>query len=283
MTFGITGVTGEFGGYAVQHMIDMGVKPADIVGLARSKEKAADLIDKGVTIRLGDYDEPDTLKAAFKGVDRLLLVSGSEIGKRSEQHRNVIQAAGDVGVLHIVYTSITKADRSPSPMAPEHRDTEAALASSGLSWTILRNNWYTENYQPSLAGARESGVISAAIQHGRVASALKTEFAEAAARTLLHPPDGEQIYELAGPAWTYQELAEAAGKALGTTVKYQPVSKEQRIKDLQAAGMPGDMAGFFAEVDASIDEGALDIESDDLPNILGRPVTGLSTALASFS
>jgi NAD(P)H dehydrogenase (quinone) len=209
-------------------------------------------------------------------------VSGSEFGKRAQQHANVIKTAKKLGVKQVVYTSITRAPSSSNPIAPEHKTTEETLTSSGLDYSILRNNWYTDNYLPDIQHAGESGVIAAAVENGRVASATRREYAQAAARVLLGQGHENKIYELSGPVWNYHELAAAASAVLGKEVVFKTISKEDKTKALVAAGFDENLAEFFALVDQSIEAGSLDIESSDLEGILGRKPLNLKAAITSL-
>ncbi|NLB58892.1 MAG: NAD(P)H-binding protein, partial [Gammaproteobacteria bacterium] len=147
--YAITGASGQLGRLAVQ-ALQRRVGADRVVALARTPARAADL---GVEVRRFDYADPASLPAALQGVERLLLVSSSEIGQRTAQHRNVINAAREAGVGFIAYTSLLHADSSPLDLAEEHRQTEAALRESGIAHAVLRNGWYFENHTQSLPGA----------------------------------------------------------------------------------------------------------------------------------
>lgn len=283
MKYAITGSTGKFGSAAIDHLIRQGVPAGDIVAVARSAQKAEFLKAKGVETRLADYADLDALKRAFAGVDRLLLVSGSEVGKRVEQHRNVIAAAKEAGVRLVAYTSLIAADTSPNPLASEHVATEAALKASGLEWIILRNNWYTENYAGDIAGAKATGTIGAAVKDGKVGSALRAEYAEAAARALSGSGHAGTTYELSGTPWSYPELAAAAQESLGRPVAFKTVTEAEKKAALTAVGLPEGLAAFFAAVDVSIEAGSLAHASGDLERLLGRKPLGLKEAIASFA
>ncbi|NEB06972.1 NAD(P)H-binding protein, partial [Streptomyces sp. SID13726] len=138
-------------------LLARGADPSQVVAAARTTAKVADLADRGVQVREADYARPETLAAALAGVDVLVLVSGSEVGQRVPQHRNVVEAAAAAGVSRVIYTSAPHATTSALVLAPEHKATEEILAAAGLATTILRNNWYTENYVGDVVGARESG------------------------------------------------------------------------------------------------------------------------------
>ncbi|MFA6508537.1 MAG: SDR family oxidoreductase [Treponemataceae bacterium] len=279
MTYAITGSTGNFGSLALRGLLGLGVQAKDIVAIARNEAKTASLFAKGVSVRIADYGRPETLESALAGVDRLLLVSGSEVGKRSEQHRNVIAAAKKTGVKFIVYTSLTRAAESKNPLAPEHKATEEALAASGIPYAVLRNNWYTENYLDDVKRAGTTGVIEAAAGNGVVHSASRSDYAEAAVRVLAGEGHAGKTYELSGEGWNYATLAKTASEILGRTVSYKAVSAEQRQADLAGAGLPPEIAGFVTALDAAIAAGTLDNESRDLEMLLGRKPLSLKEGL----
>jgi len=283
MTYAVTGSTGAFGTLAVRHLIALGVAPASIVALARDEAKAAGLKALGVQVRRADYNEPATLAAALKGVDRLLLVSGSEVGHRVAQHQAVIDAARTVGVKLVAYTSLAGLPASTNPLAPEHLATEKALAASGLPFVVLRNNWYTENYAGDLAGARATGVVRAAVVHGRVASASRTDYAEAAARVLTGEGHAGRAYELTGAeAWDYPTLVRTLGELLGQPVRLELITEAEKAADLVKVGLPAPLAGFLASFDPAIEAGTLKAVSGDLEKLLGRRPQSLREGLAAL-
>jgi NAD(P)H dehydrogenase (quinone) len=275
MIYAVTGSTGAFGTLAVQSFLEQGVSPSSIVAIARDEAKAKSLKAKGVTVRIADYNDKTSLEAALKGVDRLLLVSGSEVGERAVQHHNIIDAANNAGVKRIAYTSITQAATSKNPLAPEHKATEEELKASGIEYTILRNNWYIENFAGDIAGAKQSGVIAAAVKTGKVGSALRSEYAEAAVRVLIGEGHVGKIYELSGLPWSYQEFAEAVSKVVNRPVQFKTVTESEKKATLIGLGLPEGMAGFYALLDTSIEDGTLAYQSDDIAQILGRAPTGL--------
>ncbi len=282
MKYAITGSTGGFGSAAVDHLIAKGVEPSSIAALARSEEKAAGLKKKGVDVRIADYGDKASLTKAFEGVDRVLLVSGSEVGKRFEQHSNVIEAAKAAGVKLLAYTSITRAESSANPLAPEHKLTESALKESGLNYTVLRNNWYLENYAADVQYAAQTGTLATATADGRVSSALRSEYAEAAVNVLSGEGHAGKTYELSGSPWNFNDLAAAASTVYGTKVNYTPISGDERKAGLLAAGMDDGTAGFYTLLDESIAEGSLDIESSDLKELLGREPADLVKGLTAL-
>jgi NAD(P)H dehydrogenase (quinone) len=154
----VTGATGHLGRHVITQLLKK-VRSADVVAGVRSPEKAKDLAGLGVQVRALDYDRPETVAAALDGVEKVLLISSSEVGKRAPQHKVVIEAAKKAGVKHLVYTSLLRADSAKMGLAGEHLATEQALRASGLAFTLLRNGWYSENYTGSLGAALEHGVM----------------------------------------------------------------------------------------------------------------------------
>jgi NAD(P)H dehydrogenase (quinone) len=278
----VTGASGHLGRLVISALLDRGVAASDIRAGARDTGRIADLAARGVqTVRL-DYDEPASVADAMVGVDRVLLISGSEVGRRVAQHRTVIDAAVAADVAQLVYTSAPRATTSALLLAPEHKATEEAIAASGLDATILRNNWYTENYLGTLAQARETGVVTSSTGDGRVASAARRDFAEAAAVVLTTDGHAGATYELGGDvAWTHAELAVAIGEVLGRDVAYGAQTPEEQAAALTAAGLDAGTVGFLVGLDGNIREGLLGEVTGELSHLIGRPTTPLVDALRS--
>lgn len=272
--YAVTGATGGLGGDAVRALIGRSVAPADIVAVVRDIDKASELTDAGVAVRVADYADRDALEAAFAGVDRLLFVSGSEVGQRLPQHTNVIDAAVSAGVGLVAYTSILRADTSPLQLAGEHLATEKLLADSGLPVVLLRNGWYSENYLASAPAAIESGVFYGSAGEGEIAPASRADYAEAAAAALISAAAG-QVFELAGPQHlSYADIAATLTEVSGTPVRYEDLPESDYAAALVGAGVPAPFAGVLANSDAGVALGALDSDSTDLVDLLGRPATG---------
>ncbi|MEN1974746.1 SDR family oxidoreductase [Cellulomonas olei] len=285
MSIVVTGATGHLGRLVVEHLLADGVPAEQVVATGRRTERLADLAERGVRVAAVDYEDPTTLAAALDGADVVLLVSGSEVGRRVPQHRAVVEAAVAAGARRLVYTSAPHADATPLVLAPEHKATEEIIRASGLTFTLLRNGWYTENYLGDVQQARESGEIVAAVGDGRVASALRDDFAAAAAVVLRTEGHDDAVYELAGDvAWSFDELAAAASEVLGRPVVFRAVTSEQRRADLLAAGLDEGTAGFVVALDENTRDGLLAGGTDDLSRLIGRPTTplvdGLRAALA---
>ncbi|MBI9115632.1 NAD(P)H-binding protein [Sanguibacter suaedae] len=277
-TYAVTGATGPFGRHAVEELLSRGVAPADVVAVVRTPSKAADLAERGVQVREGDYSRPETLPAALAGVQRLLLVSGSEVGARVAQHTAVVEAAKAAGVERIAYTSILRADTTSNPLAGEHRATEQVLRDSGITSVILRNGWYLENYTSQLGQYLEHGAVLGAAGTGKVSGAARADYAAAAVTALLADDDGA-TYELGGPAFTFDELAATVTEVTGTTVVSRDMTPAQYAAALQQVGLDEGTAGFVSSLDASIAAGDLETDSDDLARLVGRPLVTLVDAV----
>lgn len=277
MNIAVTGATGQLGRLIVANLIDK-VGANNVIALVRAPEKAADL---GVATRLADYDQAETLGPALAGVDTLLLISGSEIGKRTAQHKAVINAAKSAGVARLVYTSLLNADTSPLSLAQEHRDTESMIKASGIAYSMLRNGWYTENYTQSVPGALQAGAFVGSAKDGRIASAPRADYAEAAVAVLTQGGHEGKTYELAGDtAYTLTELAAEISKQTGKTIPYQDLPQEEYAKVLVSVGVPEGFALTLAGLDVGASKGALFHEGKDLSRLIGHPTTSLADAIA---
>lgn len=281
MTILVTGATGNLGRLIIASLLERGADPQSIVAGARDTAKAADL---GVRVTHLDYTDATSVAAAVDGIDTIVLVSGSEVGRRVAQHQAVIEAAAAAGVSKFVYTSAPKATTSDLILAPEHKATEELIAAAGLPAVILRNNWYTENYAADLARAAETGVLAAGTGDGRVASASRKDFADAAAAVALEDGHIGEVYELGGDvAWTYDDLAAAFSEVSGREVTFVPVSVDDQIAALRDAGLDEGTAGFVAALDAGIKDGALADTDGTLARLIGRPTTPLVEGLRAIA
>ena len=279
MTTLITAANGALGHLVIDALLGRGVAASDIVAGVRTPAKAADLADRGITVVPLDYDAPETVSAALAGVDRVLLISGSEVGKRTAQHRTVVDAAAAAGVAQLVYTSLAKVEISSLPLAPEHLATEQAIAASGVPATILRNNWYAENYAANLDQAEATGELVSATAGGRVSPAARRDFAEAAAVVLTTDGHLGATYELGGAPLSYDQIADALGEVLGREVTHRDLAAADFQAGLESAGLDAGTVGFLVALDAGIAAGDLDLDDDALATLIGRPVTSLADAL----
>ncbi|GGC05932.1 NAD(P)H-binding protein [Cellulomonas carbonis] len=276
----VTGATGPFGRTVVESLIARGVAASDIRAGGRDPERLAALEDLGVDAVELDYDRPETVQAAVQGADQVLLVSGSEVGRRVPQHRAVLEAAAAAGVAHVAYTSVLHADTTTLAVAPDHRATEDAVRELGLTATLLRNGWYSENYLATLDQARATGEVVTAAGDGRVASAARADYAEAAAAVLADPALQGRTYELSGDvAWSFADLAATVGDVLGREVALRSVEPDEYRANLTAGGLDAGLVEFLVGMDVSIRDGELADTTGDLSRLLGRPTTPLTDAL----
>ncbi|MGH6647375.1 SDR family oxidoreductase [Aquabacterium sp.] len=282
----VTGATGQLGGHVIDALLETVPASAIVAGVrdpAKDEAIANALRRMGVEVRTADYARPETLTTAFAGVDRLLLISSSENGKRKVQHRNVIDAAKDAGVGLIAYTSILHADTSPLFLAEEHRDTEAALAEAGVPFVLLRNGWYTEVYTWRLPLALKRGVLMGAAGDGRISSAARADYARAAATVLAGGNHAGRIYELAGDAsFTLAELAAVVAKASGRPMTYQNLTQEAFRSSVLGAGLPEIVARILSDTDAGVAKGALFDDGGALARLIGRSITPFQATITGF-
>ncbi|MBT2515754.1 SDR family oxidoreductase [Arthrobacter sp. ISL-30] len=280
MTLVVTGATGQLGRLVVEALLNREVQPSDIVATGRDVARIADLAERGVQVLPVDYNDGDSLAKAFAGAEKVLLISGSEVGQRVEQHRNVIDAAKQAGVGLIAYTSVANADTTGMQLAAEHQATEEALRESGVPFALLRNSWYLENYTGQLPVYLRHGAVLGSAGEGRVSAATRADYAEAAAAVLLQDDQAGKVYELGGDeAFTLSELAEEISEASGRPVKYQDLPFEQYTKVLTEAGLPEPYAAILADSDLGIARGDLLVSSGDLSRLIGRPATSMRTVV----
>ena len=244
---------------------------SEIVGLGRSVDKIADL---GITVKQVAYEDPEALRAAFEGADKVLFISGSEAGSRMAQHTNVVNAAKAANVGQLVYTSIPKADTTDLKLAEEHRATEKLIAESGLPYVFLRNSWYFENY--NVAQGLEHGLFGAS-GDGKISAATRADYAEAAAAVLTSDNQAGKIYELGGQGFTMEEFAAEIAKQSGQSVTYTDLGEDKYREMLVGVGLPEAFAAILADSDRGAANGGLFVPVDDLESLLGRPATSLET------
>ncbi|WP_181240059.1 SDR family oxidoreductase [Enterobacter ludwigii] len=278
----ITGATGQLGQLVIEQLLNT-VPANQIVAIVRNPAKAEALRQQGITVRQGDYADESTMTSALKGVDKLLLISSSEVGQRATQHQNVINAAKAAGVKFIAYTSLLHADKSPLGLHVEHVATEKALAESGIPYALLRNGWYTENYLASAPPALEHGVFIGAAGEGKIASATRADYAAAAAKVISGDGHAGNVYELAGDhAWTLSELAAELSKQSGKNVTYQNMSEADFAAALKGVGLPAGLAEMLADSDVGASKGGLFDDSHTLSKLIGRPTTPLSESIKAI-
>jgi NAD(P)H dehydrogenase (quinone) len=277
---GITGANGQLGRLVLEALLKT-VPATEIVALARDPSKLTEYTARGVHTRSADYNTPATLAAALVGVDKLLLISSSEIGRRVPQHRAVIAAAAQAGIKLLAYTSVLRADTSTLGLAQEHRETEALLKTSGIPYVLLRNGWYTENYAASIAPALQHGAFIGSAEDGRIASAARADYAAAAAQVLTTPGHAGKVYELAGDAaYTLADFAAEITRQSGKTVPYVNLPQADFEAALNNAGLPGPLSALLADSDAAAANGALFDDSHQLSALITRPTTPYQQTIA---
>lgn len=277
----VTGASGQLGRLVVAALLKK--LPASEIGVAvRSPEKVADLAALGVSVRTADYDKPDTLVSAFAGADKLLLISADEVGRRVPQHRAVIEAAKLAGVGLLAYTSILHADTSPLPLAAEHKKTEQLIRDAGIPFVLLRNGWYTENYLGSLASALQLGAVFGCAGEGRISSAARVDYAEAAAAVLVEDDQAGRVYELAGDeSYSLTEFAAVISQYSGKAIAYQNLPEQDYKAALMGVGLPEGLASLLAESDTGASKGGLFDDSQQLQKLIGRPTTHWAPMVAA--
>ncbi len=278
MKIAISGASGQLGRLVIERLRAK-LPASDIVALVRTPSKASDL---DVEVREADYTRPETLDKALAGVDTLLMISGSEVGQRVAQHRNIIDAAKKTGVKRVVYTSVLHAERSTLSLAPEHVETEALLKASGLSITLLRNGWYTENYTASVGPAVANGALIGSAGQGKIASAARADFADAAVAVLTTSGHEGQTYELAGDsAYTLADLAAEISRQTGKDIPYKDLTPADYAAALAGAGVPAPWPQALAAFDVEAAKGALFDDGRALSKLIGRPTTPLKDSVAA--
>ncbi|KAB2974191.1 SDR family oxidoreductase [Streptomyces sp. SS1-1] len=280
MSIVVTGATGHLGRHVVEQLLEK--VPADqVTAVARTPEKAADLAEHGVRIAVADYNAPETFDGLFAAGDKVLLISGSEVGNdRVGQHRTVIEAAKAAGVALLAYTSAP--GTLTAALADDHRATEEVLLASGVPYVLLRNGWYHENYTENLAPVLAHNAVTHAAGDGRISSAARADYAAAAVAVLTGEGHENKTYELGGDvAWSMGEYAAELSRQTGREIAENRVSAEVLTDILTGAGVPAPFAAVLAGVDTSIAKGELVVDSGDLSRLAGRPTTPLAEAIAA--
>ncbi|MFB7591164.1 SDR family oxidoreductase [Streptomyces sp. NPDC056169] len=281
MSIVVTGATGQLGRLVIDALLAT-VPAGSVAAVVRNKEKAADLAERGVELRIADYSRPETLAEAFGAGDRVLLISGSEVGQRVAQHTAVIDAAKAAGVAQLAYTGILGGPEADFDLADEHKETERLILASGLPYTFLRNGWYSENYTANLAPVLAHGAVVSNAGEGRIASATRADYAAAAAAVLTGPAEEHvnRAYELSGDtAWSHAEYAAEVAAQSGREITYSNVPAEAHLAILTGAGVPEPFAAILVDVDRAVEHGALALRTGDLARLIGRPTTPIAVTI----
>ncbi|MCY8342962.1 SDR family oxidoreductase [Bacillus haynesii] len=278
----VTGATGKLGSKIVEKLLE--TVPADQLAVSvRNPEKAEALRARGVDVRQGDFDRPETLESAFQGIDRLLIISADGDNEtRIRQHSTAVAAAERSGVRFIAYTSIANARDSKNFLAPTHKATEEAILKTGIPYSFLRNNWYLENEMSSIQGVLAGAPWVTSAENGKVGWALQQDYADAAAAVLSGEGHENTVYELSGELLTQEEIASALGEVLGKEVPVQHVDDAAYRDIMKNAGVPDFLIPMVVDIQKGIREGTLEVSSDDFEKVLGRPLTPIKEGLAQI-
>lgn len=280
----VTGATGHYGKAAIDFLLKKGISANNITALVRDESKAEDLKNKGINLKVGDYDNYNSLVEAFENVDKLLLVSFTDISKREKQHQNAINAAKEAGVKHIVYTGFArKNETEASPLAllaKSHIETEKNIKAAGIPYTILDNNLYFDTI-PMFAGERvlETGIFFPA-GDGKAAFALRNDMAEAAANILTSEGHENRTYSFSNTEnVSFQQIADILGELKGKDIQYISPDVKTYKDTLSKAGVPVEYAELLTGFGEAIQQGEFTSENTDLSKILGRKPLSLKEFL----
>lgn len=284
----ITGATGHLGKETISFLLQKGIAAGQISALVRDENKATDLKEKGVNLIVGDYENYASLVTAFTGIDKLLFVSSSDVPNRTPQHKNVVQAATEAGVKHVIYTSALSnvpIEKSVIAFVAEaHTKTEQWLAESGLSYTLLRNNLYMD-LVPQFIGDKvvETGTVYLPAGNGKTAFVTRVEMAEAAAVVLTTEGHEGKTYNITNlEAYTYQDVADNLTEITGKKISYVSPTVEEFTQTLKNAGVPEEMIGGFTAFALAQAQDEFNVTGDDLVGLLGRKPTTLRDFLTAI-
>ncbi|ADN02716.1 SDR family oxidoreductase [Spirochaeta thermophila] len=271
MRIGITGAAGHLGRLVARFVLEQ-VPSRAVRLITRRPEALEGFQEKGVEVVKADFDRPETLEEAFRGVERLLVISTDAIGRRVTQHRHAAEAAKRAGVGLLVYTSSVNNDREFPRFMGEHRATEAILRELGIPHAILRNNLYAEFISGLVAQVGEDGVLELPADGGKVAWVAREDCARAAAVVLTGEGHEGKVYDITGPVpLGFEEVAGLLGEVLDRRVVYRSVEPAVFRERMAAAGAPGPLVDLMEDLYRGIASGTFDVVSDDVARLVGRP------------
>lgn len=277
----VTGGTGHLGSATIEHLLK-NTSANNIVVFARDENKAKHLIEKGIEVRIGTFDDVTSIDKAMQGIDKVLLISTID-HHRFQQHQNVVEAAKKAGVKHILYTSVSLRDVNTSAiktLMESHYQTEDYIKTSGLKYTLLRNTLYTDVI-PFYIGEKvlDTGVFLPA-GDGKVAYALRREMGEAAANVLLQDGNENKTYEITGSElYSYEDVAKALSELSGIDLAYTDIEPAIFSEQLKQVGTPEFVGSLIIGFATDIKNHQFEIVSKDLENLLGREPATLKEAL----
>jgi NAD(P)H dehydrogenase (quinone) len=235
----VTGGSGRLAREVIELLLQQGTD--HVVTTTRTPAQLEDLRRLGVEVRRLDFDDDeDTLAAALVGADRMLMISTHAVGRRGQQQGRVVTAAKRAGVGHLLYTSCASPNPNPiSAVVSDHFWTERAIFASGLSWTILRHNMYSEHVFLFLPSALACGELRTSLGAGARAYVTRRDCAAADAAALLGDWTDCRIYDVGGPqALTTDEVLSIARELTGTTISHIRTSDEESLRSFAASGLP---------------------------------------------
>ncbi|MFM0730500.1 SDR family oxidoreductase [Paraburkholderia sediminicola] len=273
-TIFVTGASGQLGQLVIRHLLARGVTHNRIIAGTRSPEKLAGLAASGIEVRKADFEDPEGLTEAFKGVGTALIISTDAVDgadRRLKQHRNAVLSAAEADVKRLAYTSMPNPASSLLTFAPDHLETERTIKATGLPHVIFRNGWYHENLLMSLPDALKSGQWHSATEGGRTSCAGREEIAEAIAAALATSTSDSRTYTLTGAeALSNEEIADLARRATGKPLAVVHVTDEQFVTGLKAAGVPDVFVSLLVSIEAEVRAGNLSIVTDHLESLIAR-------------
>ena len=283
----ITGSTGHLGSATIKYLLNK-VSANEIAALARNEEKAKSLKEKGIDVRIGNYDDYDSLVKAFQGIDKLLLISASEMGNRAAQHINAINAAKEAGVKHIVYTSFIRQKDDPNSalwfIAKDHVETEKHLVNCGIPYTLFKNGFYMDMITDFIGeNVMETQTVFLPAKEGKVNFALREEIAEALANVLTSEGHENKVYDIGGEVTTsFGEIAAFLSEISGKKINYVSPDAETYKQELAKHNVPEMYINMFAAFAIAFSENAMDVVSNDLTELLGRAPADVKTFLTEI-
>ena len=281
MSIVVTAASSQLGRHTVEALLARGVPASDVVATSRDLSKIKDFADRGVVLRRADFAEPESLPAAFEGVEKLLLISTTDVDQRVANHRRAIDAAVTAGASLVAYTSMLHADTATSVLGVTHYATEQDLRDRVPS-VMLRNGWYLENYTAQLPQVLRAGALAGATGRGRISAATRADYADAAAVVLTTSGHAGNVYELGGDeAFTLAELAATISAVTGKQIADIDLPADGFTQMLTGAGLPAELAHILADADLAMSRGELFTDSGDLRRLIARPTTTPAEAITA--
>lgn len=275
----VTGATGRLGNLVVKELLKL-VPPENISVSVRDINKANGLKEQGIDVRYGDFDKPDTLKEAFKNIDKLLIIStDGDNETRIRQHKTALIEAKKSGVKFIAYTSVAQAETSSLPLAIVHKETEAFIKELGIPYSILRNNWYLENEINNFKEALSTGIWTNSIGQGKVGWALRKDYAKACANLLATDGHENSTYELTRKPISTNELVKTIEKLTSKKIVVNNINEETYSKVLATNGLPEPLIGFLVELQNSIRNNSLNVDSNDFEKLTHSSLTPIEESV----